>query len=181
MGKIHKLNVSSGDEDFMFVAKCGGAQALIFPLLWIDVRVEGIEGMSESLVITKHDGTSVISSWDPREDAEVQASNKTAEAQLSDWATLQAVLHILFVGPFPSFSFLGKLAVRENRYLEVRKQDSSGAYFVSTRDGVCKIEKQGENVTVQISSDQYTVSISETEITAAELIHRFRPSSPAVH
>jgi hypothetical protein len=176
MGKIHKTGSSTRDE-FLFIAKCGGAQALIFPSLWSDVCVE-TGGVAESVVITDHDRTCLIRSW---EGAEADASRQAAQTQISNWASLQAVLHILFVGPFPSFSFLGKLAVRENGYLAVKKQDSSGAYYVSTRDGVCKLEKQGDNVTVQITADQYTVSISETEITTVELVHRFSPSSPAVH
>jgi hypothetical protein len=181
IGRIHKLGSSSDDDDeFMFVAKCGGAQALIFPLLWTDARVEGVPDSLESVFITEGDLSYVIRSWEEPREGDAEGSNKAAETQLAEWATLKAKLHISFLGPFPAIFFFGTLTVRDNG-LFAATHDSGVWYLFSCRDAVCKREKRGEHTTIQIKGDQYTVWISETELTMAEMIQRFLPASRAVH
>lgn len=80
----------------MFLSQSGDTQAVIYPLLWTDVRVESVGTFTESVCITEQERSYVVRSWDARESADPQASKQAAEAQTSDWANLQAVLHILF-------------------------------------------------------------------------------------
>jgi hypothetical protein len=54
MGTLRKLG-SPSDDEFIFFTKCGGAQGLIYPLLWTDARVEGVADLLESVFITEGD------------------------------------------------------------------------------------------------------------------------------
>jgi hypothetical protein len=179
-GVITKLNsgIKGLGDEFMFIAKSGDF-ALIYPMLWTKVHCESVVG--ESACITEYDRSYVLRSLRTREEAEAsKKTTGTVETQLSKWAALKAQLSIFFVGPFPPPFFFGTLAVRENGYF-VATTNSGLSYLISCRDGVCKIEKHGDNVAVQITGDQYAVYISETELTAFEMMQRFHAVSPAVH
>jgi hypothetical protein len=111
------------------------------------------------------------------------AGASKAETHLSHWAALKAQnLYIVLAGQFPTISFLGTIEeTQENGYFVAKHRDSAFVCLFTPRDARCIVEKTGECVTLQISSGQHTVFVSETELTVNEIIQRFRPASGAVH
>jgi len=166
-------------DDFRFIAK-SGAHAWISPLLWRAVRIEVLDDV-RSVRIAERDHAYTLRSLISPEHARV--SNEAAEAQLQDWCALNArMLYISLLGQFPTICFHGSLvAMQEDGYFKGKHEGSSLFCLFSPRNAACTIEKREGHASLLISNDDYTIYISETEVTASEMIQRFSPTSLAVH
>jgi len=182
-GVVRKL--STGKDEFGFFAD-SGASVFIFPSIWTEVRAEIIPNVTEAIHVGEHDRHYTIAAWltQKRDPAAIGAAIKAAEIDLDNWCALETQeLQIIAMGPqCPTMIFYGGLAPRGDGYYYAKEKHSNLFFCFSPRNATdCSIQKLGERVLLAMRFGDYWIAVSETEMTASEIIRRFGPVSSVVH
>jgi hypothetical protein len=134
----------------------------------------------------EHDRRYTIAAWltQKNDPAAIKATIKVAELQLDNWCALKTQeLQITSMGSqCPTIIFHGSLAPRGDGYYYAKEKHSDLFFCFSPRNARdCRIEKIGERLLLAIGFGDYWIAISETEMTASDIIQRFGPTSSLVH